>query len=759
MAEKEVKIKVSVQDQQLKDLNGTVNQTNISFGKLAGAIGIATSGYVLLEKAVSSAIGFLKDGVKAALDEENAQHKMYFALEQNNAALKRMVGFRDQMFRSTLFGKEGINAAISMGLELGRTESQTKKMVETAMGLSRVTGVDLNAAMLQLNGTYEGTIGRLGRLDGDVKKLTKSQLANGDAVELLNKKFGKLATEGMDTAEGRLIQAQKSWEEFGKYLGSKFIPILGNVADIFLGNFGEGIGKIDAQIRNVKKGIAITQSMLKEHKGMAIGGKMIQGPVVEEIYTKDLEILTRQLRALNIEKDQLLKEDKIQGIKDEIAATKELMKTNVAYTEATDRESKAEETRIKDQEKLQKEISEIMLKSRKDIIGLDEQYKLLGGTVGDFTKDKLAILESELKSLLDKGLNPTNQAIINIVNDINSIKGDTVTKMEMVVPDVEKTKQEIAMWDKLILDSFQEVGILTENEVKDIQDKLAGIVAPPQRVDDTFPTSKSDDQKYKEAFDKAQSDLKDYEDKAVSSADNIANNVISSIFDSLRSETERALQNSIDAIERMTAKSQTNLDKLNQRRFISDFEYQKRKDKLDKEKQDKETAAKKEAAKKEKTYAEEQAVVAAFLGAVMALASGSQKGPEYGLIMAAIVLAAGLADAAIIASKPLEYKQGTTKVPSYASGGFTSPFGDPTGIPAILHPSEGVVNSTGMAQPGAVQVVNALNTGQSMPSSRIHPDDISAIVSGINSKKTYVVESDITNVQNRTQVLQSRSTF
>ena len=77
----------------------------------------------------------------------------------------------------------------------------------------------------------------------------------------------------------------------------------------------------------------------------------------------------------------------------------------------------------------------------------------------------------------------------------------------------------------------------------------------------------------------------------------------------------------------------------------------------------------------------------------------------------------------------------------------------------ILHPSEGVVNSTGMAQPGAVQVVNALNTGQSMPSSRIHPDDISAIVSGINSKKTYVVESDITNVQNRTQVLQSRSTF
>ena len=233
----------------------------------------------------------------------------------------------------------------------------------------------------------------------------------------------------------------------------------------------------------------------------------------------------------------------------------------------------------------------------------------------------------------------------------------------------------------------------------------------------------------------------------------------------------------------MATKETSNLDRLLKNRYISEVEYARRKDKIDKEKEQKETAAKKDKAKKDKKLAEEQALINAFMAASMALASGS---PPESIIMAAIALALGLVDFGIIAAKPLEYKTGTSKVPSmfasggftksqprlfkeggftpnipipnFAVGGFTSPNGDQNGIPAILHPNEAVLNSTAMSAPGMPQVVTNANQGQAIQTqTQLHPDSINAIVNGINDKKTIVSMYDINKVQSKTAVLQGRS--
>jgi hypothetical protein len=774
MVEKEVKIKVDVDKSQ-------VDGAGISFGKLAGAIGLATSGYALLSKAVSSVTEFLKAGVKAAMDEENVQKKLLFALNGSNSALKSMLNFRDQMFKTTLFSKESINGAISMGLELGRTEEQTKKMIETAMGLSRVTGQDLNTVMLQLSGTFEGTLGRLGRYDSAIKGLTKEQYANGDAVDILNKKFGKLATEGMDTVEGRTIQAKKSWEEFGKSVGEHILPIIGALSDAFL-SLG---GNLDAELRQAKSNLEFYKS-LKEGDESYATEKAKQ----EEIETAQFKIKVIQDK---IKKQSLIDESKqldlkIEKLKEQNGVNQYQQKLDDEEQARKDKKIQTDKEAAKEAVENAKQIKKIFEDSQKDIIGLDEKYKLLGGTVEDLNKEKLSLLEKELTSLLDKGVKPTSKEIINLKNEIDALKISVETSFEDLqknlnildekykllggtVEDLNKEKLSLleTKLDDLLqngIDPTSDAVQVLVDRIKNLKEEITKmpsipLTGQPSKPEDLFPkgsefgTDIDAKKKAKKTEEEAKATMKNIESASIELASKISN----TIFQNANDQIAKTLQKTLDGIDKATERSQTNLEKLNQKRFISDAEYAKRKQKLDDDKEKKETEAKKEAAKRTKKNAEEQAVINAILAAVMSLANTTLPFPT-SLIGPALVLAAGLADAALIASSPLSYKAGTSKVPSFASGGFTSPFGDPTGIPATLHPNEAVLNSTAMSNTGMVNMVNQANAGQQISTTTtLHPDSINAIITGINDKKVHVVESDITNSQNRVKVLQNRSSF
>lgn len=184
---------------------------------------MVTAGWAAGTAALAGVVSFMKQAIQGAMDDERAAKRLSFALDGNTAAMGRMMRFKDRLMERTLFSEEEIMGAINMGTEMGRTESQTRKLVETAMGLSRLTGQDLNTAMMQLSATYEGQTGKLGKLDGDIKGLTETQLKNGEAVDILNKKYGKLASEGMQTTEGQVLQMKKWWGETMDEIGVKFM--------------------------------------------------------------------------------------------------------------------------------------------------------------------------------------------------------------------------------------------------------------------------------------------------------------------------------------------------------------------------------------------------------------------------------------------------------------------------------------------------------------------------------------------------------
>ena len=258
---------------KINDVSGKAKEAGDSFKSMVRSVTGITLGYAAVGMALGKFTSFLKDSIQASMEEESALAKLKFAVNGNSEAFDRMVRFRDQLYKTTLFSKEQVDSAINMSLELGRTESQTRKMIETAMGLSRVTGQDLNSVMIQLNGTYEGQTGRLGRLATGITSLSKTQLENGGAVDILNEKYGKFASQGMNTMEGGVSRLSKAWEKFKENTGQAAVKsmvenfgvvgaLLAKVTGMITGN--EALDEQRAKIKQIQDNIAAMRDEAKK---------------------------------------------------------------------------------------------------------------------------------------------------------------------------------------------------------------------------------------------------------------------------------------------------------------------------------------------------------------------------------------------------------------------------------------------------------------------------------------------------------------
>ena len=116
----------------------------------------------------------------------------------------------------------------------GRTQDEITKTIEAGIRLSKVTGTDLATAIKTLDGTFEGTIGRIGKLDSRFKDLSETQLKSGAAIDLVNEKYkGLLDTQtDSDKAINDYHVAIENVEKaFGKLL-LKFTPVIAGLASI-----------------------------------------------------------------------------------------------------------------------------------------------------------------------------------------------------------------------------------------------------------------------------------------------------------------------------------------------------------------------------------------------------------------------------------------------------------------------------------------------------------------------------------------------
>jgi hypothetical protein len=218
---------VNKTDKQTKQTTSAFNGMGASLTNIASSMGIAFG--------VQQVIQFGKASAEAFIDAEKNAQLLLFALKGNEAAQGRLMAQASELQNTTIFDDDSIQQAQTFLANQGRTEEQIKKVINAAVELSTVTGVDLQTAVMQLDGTFEGNIGKMGKLDSAFKGLTKEQLANGAAADLLIEKYGGTAKAMGDTTAGQVAKLKNQFGELQETVGGELIGFVSGLTEAFNG--------------------------------------------------------------------------------------------------------------------------------------------------------------------------------------------------------------------------------------------------------------------------------------------------------------------------------------------------------------------------------------------------------------------------------------------------------------------------------------------------------------------------------------------
>lgn len=200
----------------LSEHNQQLRSTSKSWDTIGGAVSKIKTGYFAVAAAITGAFASLKKFYDAYEEQERADKRLLFALKGNVDAFQQLKRQSDELQTSTGIPDEMINQIQMLGVESGKSTEDVLKITKAAVELSSITGNDLQTSFMQLNKTLTGQVGKiLPTLSVEFKNLTKEQLMNGEAIDLVLKKYSGMAAQSA-TATGLLTA---SWNEFTESLG------------------------------------------------------------------------------------------------------------------------------------------------------------------------------------------------------------------------------------------------------------------------------------------------------------------------------------------------------------------------------------------------------------------------------------------------------------------------------------------------------------------------------------------------------------
>ena len=199
--------------QDFKDLEKTTNKLGETLKNAFKITAILAS----VKKLGSSIVNATKE-----FESANRKYKQLQISLKDTSSYDKVVGTINRLSRQTLEGKDAVESMASQLAGLGKTSEEIDKISEASVYLSNVTGKSLDTSMEALLDTMQGSAGELAKYGLGVENLTKGELENGKALDLVIEKMGGLSDE---MSKGSLTQYSK------------------NIKDTF-GDIQQGIGQV-----------------------------------------------------------------------------------------------------------------------------------------------------------------------------------------------------------------------------------------------------------------------------------------------------------------------------------------------------------------------------------------------------------------------------------------------------------------------------------------------------------------------------------
>lgn len=432
---------------------------------------------------VNAVIAFGKASIEAFAQAEKAQLKLLGALNGNTEVQKRLISQAKDLQSSLGIDDDTIISQQAFLALQNRTEEQITKTIQAAIQLSAVTGEDLQSAVQKLDATYEGNIGRLGKLDSRFNDLTKSQLANGEAIDLINEKYKGFAEAGAASVAGQLEIEKRRVEELSESVGERLAPAWVAVKkaaleyiETALAAFGIGEREDEKQLRRSKEAVAaLTEKQFAQKNAAEIEAELIKQSV-------ELNNLSSQKQTLDVKLEKELVQQRIDTLNElwqkRIKITKDGGQDEIETLEKL----KAQREELEKQQlKLADPLGANKGEAQRLIKALEENQRKIDEITGKAQEERRKKAEEEAQKLADierKGYEVARDEFEKIEKDKLDIQlksfevaREEFEKAEKEKQDIQKKSFEVAReeYEKLQEDNLKKQEEAEEQKRKNIQ--------------------------------------------------------------------------------------------------------------------------------------------------------------------------------------------------------------------------------------------------------------------------------------------------
>jgi hypothetical protein len=202
------------------------NSSKISeFGKKAGAaFAIAAAA------AVAYAGKLAIDGVKAAIEDEQAQLRLAAALRTATGATDGQIqATEDYISKTSLavgIADDQLRPAFQRLAVSTKNTTEAQKLLTLALDISQGSGKDLETVVNALGRAQDGNTTSLGRLGVGLSKAELSTLSFTEIQTKLSDLYGGAASRNAETFQGRIDRLKVAFDEAKESVGTFLLPII-----------------------------------------------------------------------------------------------------------------------------------------------------------------------------------------------------------------------------------------------------------------------------------------------------------------------------------------------------------------------------------------------------------------------------------------------------------------------------------------------------------------------------------------------------
>lgn len=241
MAQKKVSIKITGDSKEaegaLNKLTSKLNSfkkklsTN-EMSKFGSSLAGLVSGIGAATMAAKVAIDAIK-GVASAVGEMTAAYKVQQKAETslelaarnspyiNGEGVKELKNFASELQSYSNYGDETTIQIMAQLAASGRTVKEIEKIISASADLAASGAMSFESAVDNLNKTFSGTAGTLGKTIPAIKELTEEQLKAGEACDIVAERYKGMAQATADTT----VQLQNAVGDFKEALGQFTEPL------------------------------------------------------------------------------------------------------------------------------------------------------------------------------------------------------------------------------------------------------------------------------------------------------------------------------------------------------------------------------------------------------------------------------------------------------------------------------------------------------------------------------------------------------